>query len=77
MNKEKIKISKLLNKRFNLEIDYKDIIFDLKSKSLYTIVDGKRVGCYYDDDLKTIIMYGNIEISVCFVASLLKLLRLK
>lgn len=71
MNREKIKIANKIG------INPKEIIFDLKSKSLYTTIDGKRVGCYYDEELQTVIMYGNIELSKYFIDGLVKLLRLK
>lgn len=68
MNREKIKIANKIG------INPKEIIFDLKSKSLYTTIEGKRVGCYYDEQLKTIVMYGDLQIAQYFVKSLLKLL---
>ncbi|MBR2240858.1 MAG: hypothetical protein IJ890_05715 [Clostridia bacterium] len=76
MNEEKIKIAKILNK-LGYDISAKDIIVDLKSKSFYTYINEQRVGCYYDEDLKTVIMYGNIELAKYFIDGLVKLLRLK
>lgn len=76
MNEEKIKIAKILNK-LGFDISAKDIIVDLKSKSFYTYINEQRVGCYYDEELKTVIMYGNIELSRYFIDGLVKLLRLK
>ena len=68
MNREKIKIANKIG------INPKEIIFDLKSKSLYTTIDGKRVGCYYDEQLQTIVMYGDLQIAQYFIKGLIKLL---
>lgn len=76
MNREKIKIQKKL-KKIGIDISAKDIIADLKSKSFYTYINEQRVGCYYDKELQTVIMYGNIELSRYFINGLVKLLRLK
>lgn len=76
MNREKIKLQKKL-KKLGIDISAKDIIVDLKSKSFYTYINEQRVGCYYDEELQTVIMYGNIELSKCFIDGLVKLLRLK
>lgn len=76
MNEEKIKLAKIL-KKLGYDITAKDIIVDLKSKSFYSFINGKRVGCYYDEDLKTVIMYGDIDLSRYFIDGLVKLLRLK
>lgn len=76
MNREKIKLQKKL-KKLGIDISAKDIIVDLKSKSFYTYINEQRVGCYYDEELQTVIMYGNIELSKYFIDGLVKLLRLK
>ena len=76
MNTEKIKISKKLKKQ-GIEIAPEEIIADLKAKSIYTMIDGRRVGCYYDNELETVIMFGDITLSQYFIDSLVKLLRLK
>jgi hypothetical protein len=76
MNTEKIKISKKL-KKAGIEIAPEEIITDLKAKSIYTTINGRRVGCYFDSELKTVIMFGDITISQYFINSLVKLLKLK
>lgn len=77
MNLEKIRIAKYIKTDCGIDIDAKDIIFDLKSKSLYTVIAGQKVGCYWDNELKTVVAYGNWHIATEFTKSLLKLLGFK
>ena len=75
MNKEKIKIAKILKSKQNIDIDYKDIIIDLKAKSIFTYYNNMRIGCYWDNELKTVLMFGDIDIAQYFITSLIKILK--
>ena len=75
MNLEKIKIAKKLKISRGMEIDYKDIIWDLKTKSLYTYIKGRKVGCYWDSGVNSIVWIGDIAIAEIFVDSLSRILR--
>ena len=74
MNLKKIEISKAIKRDLNIDIRADEIIFDLKSKSLYTYYKSKKIGAYYDNDIKQIVMYGNKDLSIYFVLPLMKLI---
>lgn len=64
-------IKRLSSKGYRLRAD--EIVIDLYSYSVYVFYEGKKVGCYWDKELKKIIRYGNIDISEEFESILKKI----